>query len=316
MEHAIGLADPDTGRMLQPHDLMLVGSVGKTFYAAAALQLTDAGKLELDAPIARYLPERIPNDGLVTVRMLLSHRSGYPPYDGEFMQGLMADPLRVRGFDDWAGSVRRAATLGTPGAAFAYSDINYVLLAQVIASAAGEPAEAVIERAFLQPLHLTHTVAASQPRIGRLVPGFEGPRPMFGADRVLDDGALRYNPQFESGGGGYASTAGDLARWLDALRDRRALSPAAWTLMSTPTGGKSATEQYGLGIHIDQTPSGLAYGHSGYIPGYLSWVRHYADSGITVALQTNASDQQRLPEDPFGLVDDIAQELASNCRRR
>ncbi|WP_345294797.1 serine hydrolase domain-containing protein [Luteimonas vadosa] len=313
VERAIGLADPDTVRALQPADRMLAGSVGKTFYAAAALKLTEQGRLSLDAPIARYLPGRIPNDEAVTVRMLLSHRSGYPPYDGDFMQALIAEPLRVRTFDDWAGPVRRADALGVPGAAFGYSDINYVLLAQVITGAAGEPAEAVIDRAFLQPLRLARTVAAGQPRIDGLVPGYEGARPLFGADRVLDNGALRFNPQFESGGGGYASTAGDMARWVHALQAGRALSPASWTLMSTPTGGKSASQQYGLGIHVDQTRAGLAYGHSGYIPGYLSFVRHYADSGITLALQTNASDEARLPDDPFHLVDAIAGTLAVAC---
>ncbi len=310
---SIGLADAESGRDLQPTDRMLVGSVGKTFYAAAAMRLSEQGRLNLDAPIADYLPARIPNDGQVTVRMLLSHRSGYPPYDGDFMQALIAEPMQVRTFDDWAGPVRRAESLGVPGAKFDYSDINYVLLAQVIAAAAGETAEAVIDELFLQPLRLTRTVAASQPRIDGLVPGYEGGHPLFGADRVQDDGALRFNPQFESGGGGYASTAGDLARWMQALQDGHAVSLASWKLMTAPTGGKSMTQQYGLGLHIDQTPAGLAYGHSGYIPGYLSWVRFYPQSGISVALQTNSSDPERLPQDPFDLVDALAVALSSSC---
>jgi len=73
------------------------------------------------------------------------------------------------------------------------------------------------------------------------------------------------------------------------------------------------TLRYGL---LPVLLAGCAFGHSGYIPGYLSWVRHYADSGIPMAPQTNASDEQRLPDDPFVLVDEIAADLARTCQRR
>ncbi len=97
----LGDADSDSRRALRPDDRMLAGSVGKTFFAAAALKLAEQGRLDLDGPIRSYLQgRRLPNDEAVTPRMLLAHRSGYPTYDAEFMHALIEAPLQVRGFDD------------------------------------------------------------------------------------------------------------------------------------------------------------------------------------------------------------------------
>jgi D-alanyl-D-alanine carboxypeptidase len=313
----LGDADPDSRRALRPDDRMLAGSVGKTFFAAAALKLAEQGQLDLDGPIRSYLQgRRLPNDEAVTPRMLLAHRSGYPTYDAEFMHALIEAPLQVRGFDDWAGPIRRSKDLGVPGDRYAYSDVNYVVLSQVIEGAAGESADAYIQRNLLDPLGLRDTVPATSPVIVGLVPGFEGNKALFGADRVLDASGLRFNPQFESGGGGFASTSSDLARWVAALHAGRATSASAWRLMSTPTGQWKEGRLYGYGIHIDRTSLGIAYGHSGYIPGYLSWVRVYPQTGITVAVQTNTSDEARIVEDGYTLVDGLGEALAGACMPR
>ena len=70
---------------------------------------------------------------------------------------------------------------------------------------------------------------------------------------------------------------------------------------------------YGLGIHIDRTPLGTAYGHSGYIPGYVSWARWYEGPSVAVAIQTNTSDQARLAWDGFDVSDRIASGVAAAC---
>src|SRR5262245_29115194 len=83
---ASGESDVATHRRMQPADRMLAGSVGKTFFAAVALQLIDEGKLELDAPISKYLGTRpwfprLPNANDVTVRQLMTHTSGIVRYE-------------------------------------------------------------------------------------------------------------------------------------------------------------------------------------------------------------------------------------------
>ncbi len=310
---ARGLSDYAAHRPMQPDSPMLAGSIGKTFFGAAALNLAEAGKLDLDRPIAAYLPDAaIPNADRVTARMLLSHTSGYGEYDGSFMEDLIRQPLRMRTLSDWLGPLRRNAP-GAPGT-FRYSDINFVLLAELVSATSGEPWDRYIAREFLRPFGLRRTAAALSPRISGLAPGYAGPENFFGRDAMMQAGRLIYNPQFESGGGGYVSTASDLAKWIVRLGAANAYSPRSWAAASTPThpvDDKGRT--YGLGIHIDRTAQGTAYGHSGYIPGYVSWVRYYADAGIGVAIQTNTSDPARLPWDGYDVMDRLVGQLSAAC---
>lgn len=310
---ADGYADYATKRLIAPDARLLAGSIGKTFFGAAALKLSEEGKLDLDAPIARYLPDAgIPNAGRVTIRMLLSHTSGYGEYDGPFIESLIDQPARVRVMADWIGPLLRNPP--SPPGTFRYSDINFVLLAEIIAKAAGRPWADYIDDAFLRPFGLTGTRAALSRRVPGLTPGYAGPKNFFGRDAMLEKGALYYNPQFESGGGGYVSTAPDLARWIVRLAAANAYSPAMWRQASTPTHPKDAKgDSYGLGIHIDSSPLGTAYGHSGYIPGYVSWVRFYERPGIAIAMQTNTSDDARIPWDGYKVMDELAKTIVATC---
>lgn len=310
---ASGYADYARKTPMKPDSRLLAGSVGKTFFGAAALKLAEDGKLNLDRPIAQLLPALdIPAGDKVTTRMLLAHTSGYGEYDGDFMQDLIKEPLRTRTMADWLGPIRRnpPGPLGT----FRYSDINYVILAEVISAAAGEPWDRYIARTFLKPFGLRDTIAAKSPTVPGLVPSYAGPTNFFGRDAMVQGKALIYNPQFESGGGGYASTAPDLARWIVRLGTANAYSPATLKLATTPIippddKGKSR----GLGIHIDKTPVGTAYGHSGYIPGYVSWVRYYEKPAIGIAMMTNTSDEARFAWDGYDVMDELAAELVRRC---
>ncbi len=314
---ASGWSDYMSRTPMRADSRILAGSVGKTMYAAAALRLVDMGRLDLDRTVAHYLPAaNIPYDNVVTVRMLMSHTSGYGEYDGTFMEDLIANPLRVRTLDDWTGPLRRSAP-DNP-ASFRYSDINYVLLAHVIASAAGVPAESFIRSEFLHPFKLVNTEASQSPLVSGLVQGYAGPENFFGRDAMIDStGRLIYNPQFESGGGGFVSTAPDLARWITLFGTSTLFSIDRWREASVPVEGSERRENdtYGLGIHIYRTLLGVAYGHSGYIPGYVSWARWYEKPSVGIAIQVNTSDQARLPWDGFDLSDSIATRVASACHQ-
>ncbi len=310
---ATGWSDYDARRPISPDSRILAGSIGKTFYAAAALRLVDMGRLDLDATVAHYLPDAdIPSAERVTVRLLLSHRSGYGEYDGVFMEDLIQDPSRVRTLDDWVGPLRRNPP-GEPGE-FRYSDINFVVLAHVIDRVAGTSATDFIRSQFLIPYHLDGTEASDKREIAGLVQGYAGPDNFFGRDTMIDSGVLIYNPQFESGGGGYVSTAPDLARWIALFGTSTLFSVDRWREASVATHSDPQTgAAYGLGIHIDQTPLGTAYGHSGYIPGYVSWTRWYEEASVAVAIQTNTSDQARLDWDGFELSNRIVSRIVAVC---
>jgi D-alanyl-D-alanine carboxypeptidase len=271
---AVGEADSVAGVDMRPSDRMLAGSTGKTFFAALALQLVHEGRIALDDPLAKHLGSesgwknasgraRLPNGDDITLRMLMNHTSGIVRYEFNpaFTGEVTKDPYRV-----WAPAEQIAFVLDTEppfaaGAGWDYSDTNYILLARVIEKVTGANAYEMIRERILEPLGLSNTVPSSSPTIPGLVQGYAGANtPFGGADAVLVDGRLAFNPQFEWAGGGYATTAEDLARWAKALYEGGAfdasLMPEVLDGVEAPGLGRGV--RYGLGVIVRDTPLGIA----------------------------------------------------------
>jgi D-alanyl-D-alanine carboxypeptidase len=107
---------------------------------------------------------------------------------------------------------------------------------------------------------------------------------------IGDDGALVWPPGIEWTGGGLVSTSRDLARWGAALFGGNALSETALAQMldGVPVDPEQPDVRYGMGVALDRTgPFGPVYGHGGWIPGYVSSLRYYADPGVAIAFQIN-----------------------------
>lgn len=315
---ARGKADPAADLPMKLDQRFLAGSVGKTFFGALAVQLCAERRLDLDRPIAELAGDLdLPRAELITTRQLLTHQSGYGEYDGEFMRALVEDPLRIRKLEDWLGVLRRQGADKIQVGTFRYSDLNYVVLAVVLERVLGESAYNAISARFLERLRLADTGPADQPTLPGLAVGFEGREGFLGACRVLEQGRLIYNPQFEWGGGGFYSTPLDLVRWLHALRTGSAYPAALWPeVIARPAGiSESASAWIGLGLHVDPTPLGQAFGHSGYIPGYGTWVRWYEKPQLAVAVMVNSSDWTQVIEDGYLWLDDLAQRVDRELRR-
>lgn len=318
---ACGVSDAEKGTPMRESDLLHAGSVGKMFFAALALQLVAESKLELDALIGEYVSHEdwfadLPNGDAITVRMLIAHTSGLPTYGSAFMTELANDPGRERDPLDGIRSARGQSPQCAPGERHAYSDINYLVLAALCERVTKKSAYDEIRRRVLQPLALERVVPADRATIAGLVPGYAGAENPFGGDLMVKDGALVLHPRFESGGGGFVTNAEDLARFVVAFCEGRAfdskLLAEALRGVEAPDSGPGS--RYGLGIHIDKTPLGTAYGHSGYFPGYVTWVRWYPERRVAVALQFNTSDDARLPKSPREIVDEIASAMSSRAR--
>jgi D-alanyl-D-alanine carboxypeptidase len=106
------------------------------------------------------------------------------------------------------------------------------------------------------------------------------------------NGALSYDPSIEFTAGGFATNAGDLARWAFALYGGRALDAAAVAEMVAVPPGVTTARSSGLGSGVVPAADGLplAYGHDGYIPGYRSSMRYYPAAAVAIALQANTED--------------------------
>lgn len=311
-----GLADSVGAVPLTPTHRMLAGSVGKTFFAALALDLVARGQLDLDARIATWLADepwfaRLPNAPDITVRHLMSHTSGLVRYEfqPEFAADLAANPLR-----DWKVSQQLEYVLGDTapfraGTGWEYSDTNYLVLALILEKITGESAYDAIRSRFLAPLRLRSTSPSVSPQIARLANGYGGsPDPLGLSGPLLENGSLRVNPQFEWAGGGYVSTPEDLARWAQAWYQGRAFPPAVLrdALNGVPARALGPGARYGLGVIIRDTPRGATYGHSGFFPGYLTEMRYYVDSRVAVVVQANTSDARAIGRGLGAIADVLA----------
>jgi D-alanyl-D-alanine carboxypeptidase len=276
--------------------LLHAGSVGKTLFAAYALQLVDQRRLQLDEHVSAYIGNQpwyyyLPNAEQITVRMLLNHTSGIPEYGRGFMAALKRDPSKRRTPLDAVRSVEDARPLFRAGTRFSYSDVNYQVLQLLCEQLTDKDAYREIQRRLLDPLRLTRILPATSRNIPGLLPGYAGKDFFLGFDAVMVDSQLVLDPNFEGGGGGFVANAGDLARWIAIFARRRDIARDAVPAGSLDVG---ANARSGLGIEIAQTPLGLAYGHGGFFPGYLTLALSYPDQGIAVAVQVNSSARDAL----------------------
>jgi len=310
---ATGLSDTALHRTMRPTDRMLAGSVGKMFFAALALQLVGEGRLDLDAPIARWLGDSpwfdsLPNARSITIRQLMQHTSGLVRYEfnPRFVADLRADPYRRYTPVDELRYLFGTDAAFAAGTGWDYSDTNYIVLAMVLERILGGTAYEAIQRRIIEPLGLGGTIPSDRPDLSGLAQGYAGPQNPFGDfDAVLVDGRFVLNPQFEWAGGGYASTAADLARLAGAWYEGRLFDSTlvAQAVDGVPAPMLGPTARYGLGVIVRETPLGVTWGHSGYFPGYLTEVRYYPRQRVAIALQLNQNAPRR---GPGGIVQALA----------
>jgi len=309
-----GVADRDTKTPMPVSGRLLAGSTGKTFFAALALQLVREKKLDLDAKVAAHLGDepwfpRVPNAKDITVRHLMQHRSGVMRYElsRPFLRALAERPDHLFTPVEEIGFVLDETPRFAAGAGFEYSDTNYVLLGLVLERVSGTSCFAEIERRFLVPLGLRDTIPARGRRVPGLVPSYAGANnPFGGRDAMLVDGELPFDPGFEGAGGGFASTATDLARWTKALWDGDVLDGVRELALDAPEAPLGPKTRYGLGVIVNETALGRALGHDGWFPGSMSITRWFPDAKVAVAVMVNSSADRKLPRDLLAWVVELA----------
>ncbi len=312
-----GEADTVLHTSMTPDGLMLQGSVGKTYFAALAMQLVGEDRLDLDARVSGFLGHhdwyrRIPNADGITVRSLMNHTSGVMRY--EFMPAFTAD-LSAQPDKFWTPEERLSYVLDetpsfAPGEGWEYSDTDFILLGMVIEEVTGETCYDLIRSRLLAPLGLEETLPSDTRTIPGLIQGYAGlPNPFGGSDEMLlPDGRFAINPQFEWAGGGFASTPSDLARWARALYTGKAFDEHLLPLMLDGVPARLGPgSRYGLGVILTDTSAGPSQGHSGFFPGYLTEMAYFPDLDVAVALQVNTSFGRALGKAPGTVLVELAQ---------
>jgi D-alanyl-D-alanine carboxypeptidase len=320
---ATGFADVEAGRAMTSETRMLAASLGKTFVAATMLALESEGRLSQGDRLADHLGDRpwfadLPNAETITLQHLLRHQSGLPdhPHLPEFQAAAAARiAAGEHAFtpEDLLGFVTGREALFEAGTAWAYSDTGYILLGLVIEDVTGRSSYDALRERFLGPLDLSGTIPSDQSDLPGLAVGYTIPgNPLGLPERTADaQGRLVWDPGVEWTGGGLASTSGNLARWGHALFSGDAMqAPHLERLLDgVPLAPDAPGILYGAGVAIhSETPLGPVYGHGGWIPGYVSSLRHYADHGVTVAFQINSD--AGVVDDSSDLVPELEAALA------
>lgn len=313
---ASGLADPEAGVPMTPESRTLAASIGKSFVAAAALALQAEGKLSLDDPLSTWLGDRdwfarLPNHDGLTLRHLLTHTGGLPDhvdlpeFQGVFMSLGPEDPAPPP--EVLIALILDAEPLFPPGEGWAYSDTGYLVAGLVIEAAAGQPWTDVVRDRFLVPLGLDDTEPSDRRVLDRLAAGqtaIAGP-----TMRTMDpEGRAIFHPGIEGAGGGFVTTAADLARWGRLLWSGRAMEAPYLDEMLQGVDTGAPGRSYGLAVGIDRSGSEEVRGHGGWIPGYVGSLRYHTAQDLAIAIQIN-SDVGMLG--PTGAYDGIEQAITA-----
>jgi CubicO group peptidase (beta-lactamase class C family) len=274
-----GIANDSTGALVTPETVFDIGSLAKTFTAAAVLVLESRGRLSLDDSLSRFL-DGVPADKrAITLRQLLSHTSGLGadfPYENP-----TAEDYEEVSRDEAVRRILAMPMAAQPGAQFQYSNPGFILLAAVVERAAGEPFRGFVRRALLEPAGMRHTGFW-----GEDVAAMEDDALARSYDEDGQTGNLRLRSGttwFDLGGGEMVSTVGDLYRWADALLSGRVLD--AERVRRLWTAGEGG---YGLGWHTDTTAHGTRWIHHGgdYV-GFGAELAIYPDDGVVMANLAN-----------------------------
>ncbi|MER6196398.1 serine hydrolase domain-containing protein [Streptomyces sp. NPDC001586] len=276
---ASGVADVGTGRPVTPDMRQRVGSITKTFTAAAIMQQVEQGRIRLDAPIGDHLPQLVPGERgrKITVRMLLNHTSGLPDYiryafpSLQDMSPKSLDDNRFRRFRpaELIGMGVNAPPASEPGATpGAYSNTNYLLLGQLLEQVTGTTAEEYITRNVIERAGLRHTGFPTGPRI-------EGPHArmyesLWGLIDPPRDYSV-YDPSWTGTGAALVSTMEDLNRFYGRLLDGKIVNRSSLAQMQRTVpviALDGSTIEYGLGLHkVVVRDCGTFWGHDGTVWG-------------------------------------------------
>jgi len=278
-ETAVGSADAAAGTEATPDTQYRVGSITKTFTAAAIMQLRDAGKLDLEDTLDRHV------EGAAhapTVRRLLSHTSGMQreTHDDAWLHARFAEvPELLETLD-------KAEQVLAPGARFHYSNLAFALLGVVVERASGMPYRDYVEQRLLQPLGLARTSfdPAAPAATGYLVqPYVEG---------VWDEAPVETGAWIAAGQ--MWGTVRDLCRWAAFLAapDESVLSKRSVEEMRTVqtlSDHVRWTQGYGLGLQLFRDGERVLTGHGGSMPGFIAGVMVSPADKIGAAVLTNSS---------------------------
>lgn len=293
-----GLRDVRAGAAVDTGTVFRIASMSKSFAAAAILQLRDAGRLSLDDPAERHVPELRdlrPATGdapRITIRHLLTHAAGFPEDNPWGDQQLDATEAA------FSAMLRGGIPFSTPpGTAYEYSNYGFAILGRIVANVAGMPYARYLRTRLLEPLGMPRTTLESR----------DVPSERLAIGHRLQDGAWLPEPALPDGAfgvmGGMLTTPADLTRWVAFLLDawpardgadspvlsrasRREMQQLHRWAGASVLAGETLTLTaggYGYGLRVGSTCDVRHWvSHTGGLPGYGSIMKWFPEHGVGI----------------------------------
>ena len=283
VQRAFGMAELEHNVANTPTTIFESGSMAKQFTAASIVLLALDGKLSLDEPARKYLPE-LPDYGApLTVRHLLTHTGGVRDWTPVMaLAGLSRGERMITQAFALDVTLRQHALDFPPGSEYSYSNSGYTLLATIIERVSGQSLDTFTAERLFKPLGMGDTRWRTD--YTRLVPHRAQAYARDGKGWKLDMPFMNV-----VGNGGLLTSVGDLLKW-NAMLDGRTLGRALVDSMERPmtlTSGK--TIEYALGLHVSPYRGLRTVSHSGVTAGYHTNIERVLDRRLSIAIMCNAA---------------------------
>ncbi|MER7334290.1 MULTISPECIES: serine hydrolase domain-containing protein [unclassified Micromonospora] len=281
--HAAGYGHTPAGDPVTAHTPMAVASVSKSFTALAVMQLVEAGRVQLDGPVHRHLPEFTmadPRASRITVRQLLDQTSGMS--DTTFPAFSRRQPGSLR---EAVAGMRTARLAADPGTRWEYHNPNFQVAARLVEVVSGRPFDDYLRTYVFDPLGMADSRTLDVAR--ELPPSARGHLMILGAAVAVPE-----PPAFGNGSGGVLSSAHDMAAWLIAQGNQgrgpdgtAILSPSGIATLHSPS---AVSDSYALGWSVEATASGAPLiAHSGDLFTSTAYQALLPASGYGIAVMAN-----------------------------
>jgi CubicO group peptidase (beta-lactamase class C family) len=276
-----------------PDTRFRLGSITKQFTAASVLLLEERGKLRIEDPIGKYLPDVPEAWSKIMIFNLLTHTSGIPnftalpDYEGSKAAAISPEQRIAR--------LRDQPLDFDPGTKWAYSNSGYVVLGDLIEKVGGVPYAQFVRDNIFTPIGMSDSGYDSNAAIiERRASGYR----MGAAGALLNAEYIDMTVPFAAGG--LYSTPPDLLKWETALFAGKVLTQASLTKMITPF-----MSNYAFGLDVEQRGEHKRIAHNGGIDGYSTVMHYWPDQRITVVVLGN--EETGAPADIVAKLDELAQ---------
>ncbi|MGG5210305.1 serine hydrolase [Chryseobacterium sp. MIQD13] len=280
-ERSYGWQNAEKKILNQNNSIYQIASLTKSFTALTIIKLSEEGKLSVKDPISKFIP-KYPRGNEITVEHLLTHTSGiYEPLRNKDYFRLLHTGEKISR-DQEISFFKDEPLDFEPGTQFSYTNSGYILLGAIIEKITGLSYENAVRKIILNPLKMTHT--------GFDYPALKSPDktvPYAYLSKTKQEKTEIWNPELTRSAGQIYSTAQDLYKYYEGLRDYRIVSKESFKKVTTPF-----LSGYGYGWFIDDLYGKKVINHGGNIEGATSYLAMLPEDDICVILLNNITSKK------------------------